>query len=169
MIRVKELESPLSLLMLDIDYFKNVNDQWGHITGDKALQFIAHCLNQEIQRKSDYICRYGGEEFSVILPDANLKQATLIAEKIRLRIANTPFVADGTEIPITASVGVASVENLDCVGTYSLIQCTDSALYQAKHRGRNQVCCYGPQSIIVNSREILPANDEEPPIGQIAN
>ena len=167
--KVNELESSLSLLMLDIDYFKKVNDQWGHIIGDKALQFIAGCLNQEIQRKSDYICRYGGEEFSVILPDANLQQATLIAEKIRLRIANTAFVVNGTKIPITISIGVASAEHLDCVGTYSLIQSTDAALYQSKHRGRNRVCCHGPHSNIVNSSEILPANDENPPIGKMAN
>ncbi len=123
---------PLSLIMLDIDYFKSINDTYGHDTGDKALRVLADLLREEL-RGIDTAARYGGEEFAVILPQADLEGALIVAERLRARIA-------ATDIPearsITASFGVATFPLHACTRE-QLITIADHALYDAKHGGRN--------------------------------
>jgi diguanylate cyclase (GGDEF)-like protein/PAS domain S-box-containing protein len=124
---------PLSCIMIDIDYFKKINDKHGHAAGDEVLQRIALVLKSNI-RKSNSVCRYGGEEFCVLLTHANMNQATQAAEKIRNCIENTfPL-----NISVTASLGVAACEH-GASSPQELVDQADKALYAAKHGGRNQV------------------------------
>ena len=128
-------QQPLCILMLDIDHFKQFNDNYGHQTGDLVLQSVSTMIKGCI-RNSDQLFRYGGEEFLVILNQSELEQALLIAERIRSEIAHTPVFKEGRE-PVTVSIGVANYVE----GSYEeLISAADKALYQAKNSGRNQVC-----------------------------
>ncbi|MFA5038935.1 MAG: diguanylate cyclase [Candidatus Omnitrophota bacterium] len=137
--RAKDQMSYLSLIMLDIDNFKNYNDTWGHQKGDEILVRISRII-MESSRKIDCCCRYGGEEFAVILPDAAKKDAFVIAERIRANIHQFPFTA-GPEHPaqtITVSVGIASFPE-DGKTKAELIRSADAALYYAKRQGKNRV------------------------------
>ena len=130
---------PVSALLVDIDHFKRINDTFGHDVGDEVLREFAVRLATNV-RAIDLACRYGGEEFVVIMPDTQLKDALRIAERLRLHVAGTPFRAPGIVDPlsVTVSVGVActmsSGETVD-----SLMKRADAALYDAKTHGRNQV------------------------------
>lgn len=128
----------VSALVVDIDYFKSVNDTYGHDVGDDALREVAHRIRQSV-RGIDMPCRLGGEEFVVIMPDTDLTKAYYVAERIRKGIAEQPFeIGDGLKLNITASVGVAVLEK----GTDSpeaLLKRADQALYCAKRDGRNRV------------------------------
>ena len=126
------LQNPLSLLLIDIDHFKTVNDRWGHSTGDYVLQNVAQLLDSSF-RATDTVARFGGEEFAVILPGIGSKAAAGLGEKVRRTIEQTA-VADTT---ITVSIGVATLEFRDSFST--LINRADNALYTAKQAGRNQV------------------------------
>ena len=126
---------PLSLLILDIDLFKKVNDTYGHIIGDEILKFLVKQTNHTL-RDSDIFARYGGEEFIILLPDTNLNGAIQVAEKIRKTIENTPYQGD-VEVSITVSLGVAQLENEKILN--KLIKRADEALYRAKEYGRNRV------------------------------
>jgi diguanylate cyclase (GGDEF)-like protein len=131
----------LSLIMLDIDYFKNINDSYGHKTGDNVLVAIAKTLNEQT-RKSDIICRFGGEEFIILLPETDLDGAIIIAEKIRLTIENFIFTIDTNSdqmLKYTASFGVTEVNLID-KKINALVSRADIALYKAKEGGRNRVC-----------------------------
>ena len=129
----------LSFLMCDIDHFKRVNDTYGHPTGDEVLRVIAGGLRNTL-RKNDVLARYGGEEFSVILINTDKSQATGIAEKLRQTIEEMSFAGRGGEkIRVTASFGVSTLGD-DARSFEGLIASADSALYQAKARGRNRVC-----------------------------
>lgn len=133
-IRFKE---PLSCLMLDVDHFKNVNDRYGHQTGDSALINIATTLS-EMTRRHDIVCRYGGEEFLIIMPKTALKAAETIAERIRTKIAaNAIEIPDG-HLFLTISCGVAQQGDNETAD--QLIGRADTALYRAKDEGRNRVC-----------------------------
>jgi diguanylate cyclase len=125
---------PLSALMLDIDHFKKVNDNFGHDRGDQALAAIAAAIAGGI-RASDFAARYGGEEFVVLLPDTNLDGALAVAETLRTAIASMPLAAIGL---LTVSVGVATMPDHAADGD-TLIRAADGALYLAKERGRNRV------------------------------
>lgn len=139
--RSKRYDCPLSLLMLDIDFFKNINDTYGHQAGDLILSDIANLLKREC-RIVDQISRYGGEEFTIILPETSASGALIIAERIRKLVANTTFfVGPGQEISVTLCVGVA-VYKEDATTENALISAADEALYAAKHAGRNRVCSY---------------------------
>jgi two-component system cell cycle response regulator len=129
-------ESNFALLMIDIDHFKSFNDTFGHDAGNMVLEQVSQRL-QELVREGDIPCRYGGEEFTVILPSSDSQIACEIAERIRTEIERM-LPVNGTK-PITVSIGVASYRCGDTAG--SLFQRADSALYQAKNSGRNQVCC----------------------------
>lgn len=129
----KRYQTPAALLMLDVDHFKQINDRFGHATGDRALVEVADRLRQGL-RDTDIPARWGGEEFAVILPDTDLSGARVSGERLRRQIAQTPFPQVGT---VTISVGVARLEPNDNVD--SLLKRADDALYQAKHNGRNQV------------------------------
>jgi diguanylate cyclase (GGDEF)-like protein len=131
--------NPLSLLVVDIDFFKKINDQYGHIAGDYVLKTLVTCLN-DTMRSSDMLFRYGGEEFTLLLSGTDKEGAVKFAERVRRAIANYPFVYNGKEIPITASIGVASLASRD--NAKYLFEKADSALYCAKQSGRNQVQFY---------------------------
>ncbi len=127
-----------TLLMLDLDYFKKLNDAYGHLAGDQALIKVADILLQSI-RSVDYAARYGGEEFLIILFETSQRHALETAERIRARVAAEPFRTDGEKVTITISTGIAEVAETDNHPT-SIIARADRALYQAKRKGRNRVC-----------------------------
>lgn len=140
--RSKEEGDYISLIMIDIDDFKVFNDTWGHQKGDAVLVQIAN-LFKEASRKMDYICRYGGEEFSVILPRANIKDALIIAERIHASVGKHHFEA-GLGNPaqkITLSLGVATFPNHAHYKS-ELIQAADKALYEAKKQGKDRVVSF---------------------------
>ncbi len=137
--RAGETGKPLALLMLDLDFFKAINDSHGHPVGDEVLAETARRL-QENLRTVDMVARYGGEEFVVVMPDANIKEATAAAERLRARIADRPFKVStdgGAEIAVTISAGLAIASHDPDVA--DLIKRADYALYAAKRAGRNQV------------------------------
>ncbi len=131
----------LSLLMLDIDFFKTFNDEQGHPAGDTALRDLGQILIQSI-RGSDVAARYGGEEFAIVLPETSLDDALATAERIRESVANHKFTGrDGNEIQLTVSIGCAEYPS-HCADRTTLILAADIALYQAKAQGRNRVSAY---------------------------
>ncbi len=133
--------TPLSLVLLDLDHFKTINDQHGHHSGDLVLQELAARLRTCV-RSSDAVFRFGGEEFVIILSNTAIAGAVGLAERVRYSTARKPFGAAGTPIAVTASVGVATLEPGD--DTWALFDKADAALYQAKAKGRDQVCRYLP-------------------------
>jgi diguanylate cyclase len=128
--------NPSSLIMMDIDHFKHVNDSYGHRTGDGVLRVVAGILKKEI-RDMDVLCRYGGEEFALILPHTALAAAVDVADRLRRKIAESRFSFKGRRFHVTASFGVAELSPDDTVESY--IQRADAALYRAKEEGRNCV------------------------------
>jgi len=133
--------NPMSLLMLDIDHFKQINDTHGHPVGDQILQIIGQVLRDSC-RIYDIPGRYGGEEFCLMLPETKLDKGLPVADRIRKRIETTPFPAGDKTIHLTASIGVAGMESVPeeaLFGATSLIERADRALYIAKDRGRNRV------------------------------
>lgn len=131
---------PLSLLMIDIDHFKQVNDDYGHLAGDACLRTVATTLLGCLLRPGDDVARYGGEEFAIILPQTDEAGAVQLANKICRTVAALQFEFEGQTIPITVSIGChATHPAIDCL-TESLIAAADEALYRAKHNGRNRVC-----------------------------
>ena len=130
--------TPLALIMIDLDHFKNFNDQHGHLAGDEALRAAAHVLSGAL-RPTDFAVRYGGEEMMVLLPDTNSKVALLVAERLCERMQNAVVFADmRAPLPhITASLGVASLRPGQ--DDEALIAVADAALYRAKDQGRNRV------------------------------
>jgi len=131
------VERELSVLMLDIDNFKEINDTYGHLTGDRVLTSLASFLRREL-RQIDLLGRYGGDEFIALLPETDLVSAKQVGERLRMNITKTVLVSDPNPIQITISVGVATLgdQNDDLK---KLIQRADQALYHAKESGRNQV------------------------------
>ncbi|MDN5326838.1 MAG: hypothetical protein PWP41_1534 [Moorella sp. (in: firmicutes)] len=130
----------LAVLMLDIDYFKEINDAYGHLTGNRVLAELATIL-KKCTREQDIVTRFGGEEFAIILPDTDYHGALQLAERIRQAIAGHTFQVEGTAIHITVSAGVA-VWPVDGEDKNDIIARADRALYQAKITGRNSVCAY---------------------------
>lgn len=130
----------LSLLMIDVDHFKDYNDTYGHQAGDACLQAIANAMTECIQRTVDAAARYGGEEFAVILPNASTVGASFVAERIRAAIERLKLPVPGEKDgKVTVSIGVATVTPMQTGGFAKLIATADDALYQAKHQGRNRV------------------------------
>ncbi len=129
----------LAALVLDIDYFKAINDTHGHDAGDDVLRDFALRIKRSI-RGIDLACRYGGEEFVIIMPETDLAVAAMVAERLRRRIAADPFaIAQGTRhIPVTISIGIAGLRGKDD-NAASLLKRADEALYRAKRDGRNRV------------------------------
>lgn len=132
---------PLSLIILDIDHFKGFNDRWGHELGNRALSHIAQLIGLAI-RKLDFACRFGGEEFVILLPNTDLRQAINVAERLREIIANTPLAHEQELIAITASLGVDEYRGNHSDSPEGFIERVDAWLYQAKYAGRN--CVKGP-------------------------
>jgi len=137
-LRFSRGHAPLSLLMIDLDNFKAVNDRYGHPAGDTVLCSVAHLLHISL-RKTDPLARYGGEEFAVLLPETRMEGAMVIAERIRKIVGSNPIVTEGDCIQISVSVGVASHDNDNEVDPQILLKKADLALYRAKTAGRNRV------------------------------
>lgn len=127
----------LSLIMCDIDFFKKVNDKYGHPAGDYVIKTVAGILGKAF-RKTDIVCRYGGEEFLAILPSSHLEGAAIAAEKVRVAIESHPFVFEGNRIPVTMSFGVAQLM-VNKEAAADTIARADAALYASKQGGRNRV------------------------------
>lgn len=131
-------DKPVSLLIFDIDFFKSVNDTYGHAAGDAVLKEFSQRISQNV-RGVDLACRMGGEEFVVVMPDTDLTYAKMVAERLRTRIGETPFKIDeGQDLNVTVSIGIAVVEGSGDTAE-KLIERADAALYRAKREGRNRV------------------------------
>lgn len=137
----RELSS-FSLLILDLDDFKKVNDTYGHAAGDEVLKWVATVMRQNF-RKHDIIARYGGEEFAVLLPSTSAQTAIDIGERLRKRIEGGVFSFDGKAVRITASIGISHRPVENTCGVRDMMQKADHALYRAKNSGKNRICLYG--------------------------
>ena len=133
----------ICLLMFDVDYFKKINDAYGHDIGDQVLQKIADLSRKEM-RSADVLARFGGEEFVVLLPETSLEDAVMIANRLRKNIESHPIKIKNSElVNFTISIGVSRL-NQEYVDLQSLIKQADIALYRAKQNGRNQVISFEP-------------------------
>lgn len=128
----------LSGMMIDVDDFKKVNDRYGHTTGDQVLKQFAEVLAHSI-RNIDILGRYGGDEFLVILPESTFKVAKAVAERIRENVAKRPFQVDETALPLTASIGLISFEDVERIDKAVLIERIDQAMLNAKRLGKNTI------------------------------
>ncbi|MBL4681526.1 MAG: sensor domain-containing diguanylate cyclase [Pseudomonadales bacterium] len=133
---------PITLLLLDIDKFKKVNDTYGHLAGDESLAAVAKAIDSSFNRPSDVVARYGGEEFVVILPYVERSNAGRMAEQVRSCIERLSIHADGFEIKLTVSIGQVTLIPVDDMIPREIIARADQALYKAKSMGRNRVCTY---------------------------
>jgi diguanylate cyclase (GGDEF)-like protein len=141
MARTKRNASPLSLVLLDIDFFKKINDVYGHTTGDVVLKELATLVASNL-RQCDWIARYGGEEYALILPDTPCLEALKLLERLRLLVEKHVFDREHSPMKITVSLGITQYD----VKRHTLerfIAEADEALYEAKNHGRNQVRVYG--------------------------
>lgn len=143
--RVAREGLPLSLLMLDLDHFKSVNDRWGHAAGDAVLRTVASVFRDEL-RRIDLPGRYGGEEFLVILPNATSDEALVTAERLRVALAKRRTALTDNEISITASIGCATYYGDTVITLDEFLERVDTALYSAKNLGRNRVIRWAPST-----------------------
>jgi diguanylate cyclase (GGDEF)-like protein len=158
--RAARLRKPLSLMMLDIDWFKKYNDLYGHPAGDVALRAVAVCIAEGIHRPTDICARYGGEEFIVVLPETNLSGTFHVAEKIRKAVEKMALVHHGSALGVvTVSVGLASLVPRQQDDAQILIDAADEAMYRAKQAGRNRVLA---QQNPAEERTVLPAYGSAP-------
>ncbi|XZE32365.1 diguanylate cyclase [Pirellulaceae bacterium SH501] len=128
-----------ALLLLDLDRFKSINDQFGHLAGDRVLCEFARRA-KSVLRAGEILARYGGEEFALLCVPADEEQAAAVGERIRSAVAESPILFESIEIPVTVSIGVACYHALDTCDATTLIQQADEQLYRAKENGRDQVC-----------------------------
>ena len=136
--RAMRANTPLGVIMLDIDHFKSVNDTYGHQVGDRVLTSVAG-IAASILREGDILIRYGGEEFLGVLPAAASEDIRSIGERVRRAVEESSVVEGGNTIRITVSIGGAAYPNQNVEGEESLVELADEALYDAKQSGRNQV------------------------------
>jgi two-component system, cell cycle response regulator len=143
LVRSRRYDVPLCIMLSDVDNFKQVNDVCGHLAGDKVLRAVVSCFQMEL-RESDSICRYGGDEFAVILPESESGHAMAVAERLRCAVESLVVDCDGVSVSVTVSTGVASIpDENDDVSPYEVFRRADSALYSAKRKGRNNCCLFG--------------------------
>jgi diguanylate cyclase len=135
--RFERYQEPFCILMIDIDHFKKINDTYGHPAGDRILKGLSAKMKATL-RNSDFIGRYGGEEFCAIVVNGDLEKGKAAAENLRIAVESAKFNLGGKKLGITISIGVAGVQDAD--GVESLIKNADTALYRAKEFGRNMVC-----------------------------
>jgi diguanylate cyclase (GGDEF)-like protein len=128
----------LALIMVDIDHFKKINDTYGHSVGDSVLIRVAQLMASSL-RASDWLGRYGGEEFLVIASESSCTDAIRVAERLRLAVADNPFISGGLTISPTVSIGIANTHSIVSPTPEALVMIADSALYRAKNNGRNRV------------------------------
>ena len=134
-------EMPLSLIALDLDHFKSINDTFGHPGGDYVLSEMAGVVFASI-RVEDVFARVGGEEFSVICRGADMSQGSIVAERLRRSVEAKEFTWNGKRVPVTMSVGMATVPNPSIRDPMEFIAAADQVLYEAKRSGRNRVCIW---------------------------
>jgi diguanylate cyclase (GGDEF)-like protein len=140
-LRTVRVRQPMSVLMVDADEFKKINDRYGHATGDRVLQGIAAACAATL-RPYDVLARYGGEEFVALLPSTTLEQACEIAERVRAAVESlTILSATDQPIPVTVSLGVGTLQPDDDANPETILLQADKALYEAKRSGRNRWCC----------------------------
>jgi diguanylate cyclase len=144
--------TPLSVLMIDVDHFKRVNDVHGHLAGDEAIRLVARVIAQTVQRPGDHAIRYGGEEFLVLLPQTHAVGATHIAETIRQGVEQLAFRWEQHTIPLTVSIGVAAVVPSADLPPQALLNAADRLLYKAKQAGRNR-CAVQPEALATVPRK----------------
>ena len=144
--RFQRYGTPFSVIMLDIDHFKLVNDTYGHLAGDRVLQTLAEIFRENM-RNVDILCRFGGEEFIATLPETHAEEACFLAERLRCTIHDTAIPTDAGDVHITASIGVAEFSN-EFETIDQLLDCVDKALYTSKMKGRNQVSQYNSKVAI---------------------
>lgn len=137
--RSRRSGKPVALLMFDLDHFKRFNDRWGHEAGNLALRHVARLIQSTV-RRLDIACRYGGEEFAIILPDTSLHAACVLAERLRALVAGTPVHWDGSAIELSCSIGVDVHTAADRDDAGGFVRRADAWLLQAKTQGRNRVC-----------------------------
>ena len=156
-------QRPLSLVIVDLDFFKKVNDTYGHAIGDEVLKTVARIFQDTI-RSTDLAARYGGEEFGLMLPETELNDAIAFAEMIRATIEASPVQSSVGVIPVTVSIGVATVPHTRIPSAKELIVAADKALYRAKKNGRNQVQAEKRRDGGARSPRVAaePAGDEAP-------
>jgi len=155
----RRYKTPLSLLFLDIDDFKRVNDTLGHLKGDKIMRQVAAILKKGI-RQADLLCRYGGDEFVMLLSQTPPDQAMLLAERLRLRIAQSSLNRQEQALKITVSIGVAGLRPE--MNTEDLVKAADDAHYRAKQTGKNRVA--GPEPSPLPEKTANPARGPQLPI-----
>lgn len=163
--RTLRTRQPTTVIMLDIDYFKKVNDNHGHAAGDNVLKHIARILTNSV-RKLDVCCRSGGEEFTIILPSTPLLIGIQVAERIRKYIEETTITLAEGEINITASFGVNAFTHKSEIGQQAFLESVDAQLYRAKKSGRNKVCSapqeeLGTRHVSADERAALFGNESE--------
>jgi diguanylate cyclase (GGDEF)-like protein len=141
--RGRRSQTPIAMILCDIDEFKQVNDTFGHLAGDEYLKLIARILNQVFQRDTDMVARFGGDEFVAILSEESLENAVTLAEKVREAVAGSILEFESHTIRTTVSLGVAIMTPQLSREKAVLIASADTALYAAKEKGRNQVSIYG--------------------------
>ncbi len=141
--RAKRNNSTFSVAMVDADYFKKINDTYGHIAGDNILTHIAATLRAGL-RECDVVIRYGGEEFLILLPETSSKTAAMPLDRLRSRLSKNKYAYQGYQIPVSISIGIATISALDD-DPIQVVQRADNALYTAKKTGRNRVV-YGQQN-----------------------
>ena len=142
--RMKRYERDLSFLLLDLDHFKQINDNHGHHAGDTVLQHVGQIIQDQI-RNSDIGGRYGGEEFGIVLPETDLDRARQLAGRLRETISEARVESpDGATLQVTASIGLSTM-NEDNASAEELIQRADQAMYHAKEQGRDRVVSYKPE------------------------
>lgn len=154
-------QRPLSMAMIDIDFFKKVNDTYGHAVGDDVLKAVSKLYADSV-RSTDLVARYGGEEFVVMMPETELEDAISFAEKIRLMVESTPIHTQAGIVPVTVSLGVSSVPYSNVRSSNELIVVADKALYRAKRRGRNQVQAEKRRDLTRKPRNEAAAAEEAP-------
>jgi len=143
-----EEQNHCSCIALDIDFFKKVNDTYGHLIGDEVLQHVANIISNSV-RSIDIVTRYGGEEFVILSPNTTLESSVKIAERVRQHVEDNPYYADNIEINVTVSIGIAGYGHSKNISTfYGLLDSADQALYIAKESGRNQLRVYDNTGII---------------------
>ncbi len=136
--RSSRMKCPISVLMLDLDFFKKINDTYGHVFGDEVLRSVAAVIGKEAQRPTDCVARYGGEEFVILLPNTDAKGAKIIAERMLSAVSKIELAASGTPVRITCSIGGATDIPNHRIDRSELIRQADTALYHAKNAGRNR-------------------------------
>jgi diguanylate cyclase (GGDEF)-like protein len=147
--RLQRTATPISVLICDIDFFKNFNDTYGHLAGDDCIRSVAYTIQNHCRRISDITARYGGEEFGVILPNTSSNEAISIAESIRQGVeqAKIPHRTSTIKDIVTLSIGLASIIPDHHTTPSAIIALADKALYESKHSGRNRVTLYRHNTI----------------------